>query len=303
MSMTKPTSEQVTFLAAGAGASQRTALDKLRDTVSVKDFGAVGNGVADDTAAINAAIAASGGAIYFPAGTYLTTGNHTLTTHHAFGASRNTSIIKRSSGTNPVFIALNGASRAASASDLTIDGNGLHGHGILVGNSTSGVNQPGLFERLIIRNCGAAQTPVSVSSITAGPISVVTTSAAHGLAVADIVQIDGVLGVDQISNALVTRINGGTGGTPGEYTGVTLTYTSGKTATTYGVATIVVGAGGSVTSVTFTTQPTGYATTTAGYGYTTVSASSGAIGSTTGFTAVIRPVAVTAARSSTRRCR
>jgi len=73
MSMTKPTSEQVTFLAAGAGASQRTALDKLRDTVSVKDFGAVGDGVADDTAAIQAAIDAvsvNGGTVVFPSGTY-----------------------------------------------------------------------------------------------------------------------------------------------------------------------------------------------------------------------------------------
>jgi hypothetical protein len=38
--MTKPTSERVTFLAASTGATQRTALDKLRDVVSVKDFGA-----------------------------------------------------------------------------------------------------------------------------------------------------------------------------------------------------------------------------------------------------------------------
>lgn len=70
MSMTKPTSEQVTFLASGTGASQRTVLDKLRDVVSVKDFGAVGDGVADDTAAINAALASGAKRVYLPSGTY-----------------------------------------------------------------------------------------------------------------------------------------------------------------------------------------------------------------------------------------
>ena len=42
--------------------------------VNVKDFGAVGDGVTDDTAAIQAAldhVAANGGTLYFPAGTYL----------------------------------------------------------------------------------------------------------------------------------------------------------------------------------------------------------------------------------------
>lgn len=40
---------------------------KLNDSVSVKDFGAVGDGVTDDTAAIQAAINSGAGAIYFPA--------------------------------------------------------------------------------------------------------------------------------------------------------------------------------------------------------------------------------------------
>ena len=74
MTMTKPTSEQVTFTAAGSGATLRNLVDKVREVVSVKDFGATGDGVTDDTAAIAAALAAlpNGGTLYFPSGTYRT---------------------------------------------------------------------------------------------------------------------------------------------------------------------------------------------------------------------------------------
>lgn len=62
-------SDEVSFLQSGTGAATRTVQSKLRDVVSVKDFGAVGDGVTDDSAAIQSAISASS-RIFFPPGTY-----------------------------------------------------------------------------------------------------------------------------------------------------------------------------------------------------------------------------------------
>jgi hypothetical protein len=63
-------SSNVTFIQAGTGAVTRTAQAKMRETVSVLDFGADPTGAADSTTAIQNAISA-GHAVYFPAGTYL----------------------------------------------------------------------------------------------------------------------------------------------------------------------------------------------------------------------------------------
>ena len=57
------------FQPALPGSSRRTIAGKLAETVSVKDFGAVGDGIADDSAAFQAALDQHA-AIHVPAGTY-----------------------------------------------------------------------------------------------------------------------------------------------------------------------------------------------------------------------------------------
>ena len=65
------------FTQSGVGASATTVEAKLQEFVSVKDFGATGDGVTDDTTAIQACIdaveLAGGGTVFFPNGTYIVT--------------------------------------------------------------------------------------------------------------------------------------------------------------------------------------------------------------------------------------
>ncbi len=65
--------DQFGFLPAGSSAITRTIQEKLRESISVKDFGAVGDGTTNDFAAIQAAnnaAATQNKALYFPAGIY-----------------------------------------------------------------------------------------------------------------------------------------------------------------------------------------------------------------------------------------
>lgn len=66
----------------GTGAVNRDYGDKLYENVSVKDFGAIGNGVADDTASIQGALnsVSPGGSVYVPPGNYRISAPLTLST-------------------------------------------------------------------------------------------------------------------------------------------------------------------------------------------------------------------------------
>lgn len=153
-------SSLVGFLQAGAGAVARTAQAKMRDVVSVKDFGAVGDGVTDDTAAIQAAFNVAG-AIYIPPGTYKVTSTLTfIGNSEIFGAGPGVSILKwYGSNTGTV---LQDSSVATTSNinlnvilrDFEIDGNS-YATGSTFGLKCYRVGKA-LFDNLYIHDCGSS---------------------------------------------------------------------------------------------------------------------------------------------------
>jgi hypothetical protein len=178
MAMTKPTSEQVTFLQTGTGATARTVDAKLKDTVSVKDFGAVGDGVTDDTAAIQAAInfaVANKKSVYIPGGTYLINGTlgsdsyldgllipfNTVNTNPSLGieifGDVGATVIKANSSN---MIALRISRNYVTIRDIVIDGNnniGCVGIGIVPESTTQTITLVSqsyvTIERCGVQNC------------------------------------------------------------------------------------------------------------------------------------------------------
>ena len=86
------------FTPSGTGAAARTSHDKFSDLISVKDFGAVGDGLTDDTNAIINALAASD-SVFLPEGEYLTTATIRLTTRQSLLGAGQKSVIKANADT------------------------------------------------------------------------------------------------------------------------------------------------------------------------------------------------------------
>lgn len=114
----------VAYLPPGASVAE-TVYAKLAQTISVKDFGATGDGSTDDITAINAAIASlstTGGGIYFPQGTYRITAPITATNMAValFGDGEKVAIIKVDATSNGINIIQNKQIYFTSISNLSI---------------------------------------------------------------------------------------------------------------------------------------------------------------------------------------
>ncbi len=83
------------FVQSGMGAVSRSVTDKVRECVSVRDFGATGDGVTDDTLAIQRALAASG-SVYVPPGTYRVTSTIVLGVNQSLRGAGQASIMAAS---------------------------------------------------------------------------------------------------------------------------------------------------------------------------------------------------------------
>ena len=134
-------SSLVGFIQAGTGAVATTVQAKLRQYVSVKDFGAVGDGVTNDTAAIQAAITAAYN-VYFPDGTYLVNAQINLKSGLMLTGTPS-SIIKLASAVTPYVFRGDTLSNIV-IENLTILGNGISGFSTIYISNSSNV---------LVQNC------------------------------------------------------------------------------------------------------------------------------------------------------
>jgi hypothetical protein len=132
---TTGTAAGVQFTQAGTGAVERTVESKLQDVVSVKDFGAVGDGVTNDRPALQGALN-TGKNVFIPSGTYLFNSSisYSADNQRIYGDG-NKSVLKSASGSR--YINTNGFDNV-SFSDLCLDGSaGTNGGFQITGGSSN----------------------------------------------------------------------------------------------------------------------------------------------------------------------
>jgi hypothetical protein len=229
------------FSAAGVNAIQRTARDKMREVLSVKDFGAIGDGIGDDAPAIINAVSAAYAAsadLYIPPGVYLINSTITLANDNLtiYGAGWQ-SIIKKNANIDGIVVTGN----SCVLRNFAVDGNGKNASGVgikgadnrVVGVRSYNNNAHGIYRdgqstncfRNVVENCfthdnngigiscNTAPNSVTIGCVTRfNGLEGITDdlpsyrSTIVGNYVGDNCQIGGVggIGVDQASNSVIT---------------------------------------------------------------------------------------------------
>ena len=119
------------------------------NAVSVLDFGATGDGVTDDTAAIQAALNSNEGAVSFPPGTYLTTAALNVSANTSIrGSNRGSTIIKAEHPSGSSVFYLDNVSNIV-VSDLTANLNVVSGGGSVTFMTMGGAE----VSEIIVENC------------------------------------------------------------------------------------------------------------------------------------------------------
>jgi hypothetical protein len=146
----------------GTGAVNRTVKDKLQESVSVKDFGAVGDGATDDTAAINAAFSAvrtglKRQTLYFPFGTYLISSKITVQNPNIL-MDRDAEIKAISGFSDNAMFEITNGNRAQTWQGGRINGNSVSGiKGIIAGDFDYA------FTNMLIHDCDIGVETTSFS--------------------------------------------------------------------------------------------------------------------------------------------